>query len=359
MGMSWLVGQSVTPLAPHPLSDLNSQSPTPVGEALLHCLANMFGGVAVVGSMHRHGFPDVYVQSDAEGHAARLKLLGEGYGPTHAVGSSHWSWVDIEGQSLRMLAKATSIDDGTIVSAGLLFERKHDQICAVKSARDFEALIFAAIADSAKSREQITRLRACHETINAIDIGVVHIDADGRIVFENLAASEMLDANDAILRHGGSLRAANLADAVRLRIAIEHHASPAEGMRVAPIIALRRAKHSRPVYAVVVACGWHEIDPGFAASVYLVDPEKDIGKLISAACRLYGLTPVECELTVKIVAGMSLGDAASALKIKESTARTYLKSIFRKTGIQRQAALVTLIMASTINLNRSIVLAPI
>jgi DNA-binding CsgD family transcriptional regulator len=54
----------------------------------------------------------------------------------------------------------------------------------------------------------------------------------------------------------------------------------------------------------------------------------------------FDLTPAEARLVVHLVAGTSLKSSAKALGIKYESARTCLKSIFRKTRTHRQPQLV-------------------
>ena len=61
---------------------------------------------------------------------------------------------------------------------------------------------------------------------------------------------------------------------------------------------------------------------------------------------LFGLSPVEADLAIKLAEGASLAEAAGLLNISENTARTYSKRIYSKTGTNRQAELVQLILAS-------------
>lgn len=58
--------------------------------------------------------------------------------------------------------------------------------------------------------------------------------------------------------------------------------------------------------------------------------------------KLFGLTPAEQRLTIRIVQGERLNDAASLEGITKETARTRLKAIFSKTGTGRQAELILL-----------------
>ena len=58
----------------------------------------------------------------------------------------------------------------------------------------------------------------------------------------------------------------------------------------------------------------------------------------------FGLTPAQSRLVLRLVAGDSLRLSAAALGIGYETARTTLKSVFRKTKTHRQAELVTMII---------------
>jgi DNA-binding CsgD family transcriptional regulator len=58
--------------------------------------------------------------------------------------------------------------------------------------------------------------------------------------------------------------------------------------------------------------------------------------------QLFELTPAEIRLLQHIVDGKSLREAAAGLHISLHTARTQLKTIFRKTGRRTQGQLLTL-----------------
>ena len=58
----------------------------------------------------------------------------------------------------------------------------------------------------------------------------------------------------------------------------------------------------------------------------------------------FGLTPAEARLALHLVAGETLRSAEVKLSISYQTARTCLKTIFRKTGTCRQAELVLIIL---------------
>ena len=59
---------------------------------------------------------------------------------------------------------------------------------------------------------------------------------------------------------------------------------------------------------------------------------------------LYGLTPAECCLADLLADGYEVGDSAERMRTKVETARTQLKTIFRKTGATRQAELLRMML---------------
>src|SRR5262245_41309018 len=61
----------------------------------------------------------------------------------------------------------------------------------------------------------------------------------------------------------------------------------------------------------------------------------------------FGLSPAEARLVALLFAGASLRSCTQALGIKYETARSYLKSVFQKTGTHRQAELVLTVLQAT------------
>ena len=57
----------------------------------------------------------------------------------------------------------------------------------------------------------------------------------------------------------------------------------------------------------------------------------------------FGLTAAEARLAVRMTSGEALAAAAQALRISKETARSQLKAIFGKTGVQRQSELLALL----------------
>ena len=87
-------------------------------------------------------------------------------------------------------------------------------------------------------------------------------------------------------------------------------------------------------------------------ALFILDPDRDLGAMVSALCRAHGLTVTESTLAMHLVGGATVDDAANRMHIQTQTARAYLKQIFAKTGTHRQAELVRAILSGLVNINR-------
>jgi DNA-binding CsgD family transcriptional regulator len=191
-------------------------------------------------------------------------------------------------------------------------------------------------------------LDGCQMALDQCDSAILLINGEGEIVHENRCAQTLLDARDGIQRRGNSVVATQLADAAKLRAAIDHVL--ADGSASVPLFAVRRADGSPPLLVSITGATSTETETGQGAecshaAIFICDPARDSTTLLSAVCRLYGLSPVESALACQIVNGVPLSEAAAAMRIKELTARGYLKQIFAKTGVNRQASFVRLMLS--------------
>jgi DNA-binding CsgD family transcriptional regulator len=83
--------------------------------------------------------------------------------------------------------------------------------------------------------------------------------------------------------------------------------------------------------------------PQAAAAVFITRAERDSSTDIRALARNFDLTAAEIRLLEQLTRNATLADAARTLRISQETARTHLAHIFSKTGVSRQADLLTLV----------------
>lgn len=200
--------------------------------------------------------------------------------------------------------------------------------------------------------KMLSRVRGLTAAINYSDVATLLVNRDGQLLFANDAAEALIAAKDGLRRSGSLLSGTKLADTLRLQAAIEHVVATNEGgttpARAAPVVALTRERR-RPLLAAIVANRAPSAGTGeSAAIVYIFDPEQDLRARLEPACKLYGLSPVETKLTCLLADGTSLADAAERMRVREQSARSYLKQIFLKTDTNRQAELVWLMLKSSV-----------
>ena len=73
--------------------------------------------------------------------------------------------------------------------------------------------------------------------------------------------------------------------------------------------------------------------------------EARAGHLENKLARTYGLTPTEARIAIHLSVGGSIAGYSELFGVSAGTVRSQLKSIFAKTGVDRQAALVALVGA--------------
>lgn len=208
-----------------------------------------------------------------------------------------------------------------------------------------------------RSLRHARRARMLSAAADVASFGIFIIDQNGRVAFSNRCGEDMLEQGDGLRRAGTSISATNMRDSIRLTLAIEQILSHPEevdtlsdGGEHALFLSIARGEN-RPLVMVVAGCAF---EGQRAAIVYVLRSGTEIGRMIAPICGLYALSPMETELVRRLVEGMTITDAAQAMRIKLHTARGYLKQIFDKTETTRQTDLVRVMMGSIIRLHPDI-----
>lgn len=207
-------------------------------------------------------------------------------------------------------------------------------------------------------RSTSRRLQTVIAALAAVDFGVIVLDRDARIVFENPAAAAILDERSALHRCRGSVCAGDNAASVKLRIAIDEALSiqgrPDKAGGASTLIFMKPPKEAAPLVAAVSSVeqtSSGENDP--AAVIHLFEPSSDMDQFISPVCEWYDFSPIETRLVMMLVAGNTVPEMAARQKLKQDTVRTYLKNAFRKTGAKSQADLVRTMLTSSVRIKRT------
>lgn len=168
--------------------------------------------------------------------------------------------------------------------------------------------------------------------LEAANVGVICVDANGRIEHLNRVAARLRDANQssfntglghalaAAVQNGESL--GTVVSRVRLSATsvLEFRSIPETPSSVASFMVAKRR----------------------AFTVEELSTERTVPP--AAIADALGLTPAEARLCAALARGLSVGQAANALGVKVTTVRTQLRSVFAKTETANQSQLMRVLL---------------
>lgn len=191
------------------------------------------------------------------------------------------------------------------------------------------------------------------QLLNQFRYPMVLIDDQRAIRFKNQVAESALPAADFVFTSGDTLRFAGLKNDTDFLLALRalelHTPATAASRKNRAFVRLQSGPGQRSVVAFLIAVRPEVVMGTFGhaplALVVFHDTEqhRDLDPFIIG--ELFDLTPAEAKIATRIVQGMSLEKIAEEFKIALSTVRTQLYSVFAKTGVNRQAELVSLLSA--------------
>jgi DNA-binding CsgD family transcriptional regulator len=181
--------------------------------------------------------------------------------------------------------------------------------------------------------------------LERVPLAVIFLDGRCRVIEMNSSARKIVDAGDGLKLEHDVLVALDTRAEVQLQQMIFGAASLDSGrlLQHGGALLLPRPEGRRPLSAMVAPTGVTGIFPASRSArvvVLIEEPAQTASKPSVAFAKDHNLSPAESGLAARLVAGMSLRQAAVALGISENTARSHLKRVFAKTAVRRQAELV-------------------
>jgi DNA-binding CsgD family transcriptional regulator/PAS domain-containing protein len=190
------------------------------------------------------------------------------------------------------------------------------------------------------------------EAVDALAVGLMAVDADGRLLFANTRAERLLRKRRELMVSHGYLRARQRAQDDQLARLVRQAALAAIGASKGSggVLALPREDGSAlsllvsPLRPGAMAVGTAQP----LALIFIGDPDDQARPAPTVLADLYGLTPAEARLTAALLAGEQLNAYAEQSGISRETARTLLKRVFAKTGCGRQGELIAALLANPV-----------
>jgi DNA-binding CsgD family transcriptional regulator len=188
------------------------------------------------------------------------------------------------------------------------------------------------------------------EIVEALDLGVILVEEDRRIVQANRVGAAVLGKRRWLTVADGRLRTVHQGSLGLLawRIAAAARAGAGKGLDTGTV--LRLSAPGGAALPVLVSPfrssenAWGLRRP--TAAVLFRDPSSSAGPRADAIAATYGLSPAEARLVARLGEGKTLIEAARSTGISLNTAKTQLSSVFARTGFSRQADLLADVRAN-------------
>jgi DNA-binding CsgD family transcriptional regulator len=201
-----------------------------------------------------------------------------------------------------------------------------------------------ARASLLSGRLGLDRAKSTVATLEAIGLPAAALTPNGRVVSANTGFL----ANEPSIRigAGNAIQLASAPAQALLMEAVANAGNPAG--RIGKSIPVR-SKGPEPAFVahVVPLCGGGlDVFTGALSIVFVTSMVPSASPAPSLLQALFDLTPAEARTASQITEGKSVEQMSSATGLSQNTIRTHLKSVFQKTGVERQAELVSLLSVS-------------
>lgn len=191
--------------------------------------------------------------------------------------------------------------------------------------------------------------KAQMEALDRLPFGTVALDSHGRVLLMNRSAKRILSETDALKIKLGRLAGARTKDTCQLEKFFSSCAR--KGLQPEPcgheLLSFSDVARQKSVSLVLApvnqAAGLDSTDTAVTGFVFDSDHRPNICR--PTLERLYQLTAAESRLVEALVSGETLESAACRFGVSKQTVRKQLGTVYQKTGTNRQAELMTLVLS--------------
>jgi DNA-binding CsgD family transcriptional regulator len=191
------------------------------------------------------------------------------------------------------------------------------------------------------------------EMLERLDLGILILMADARILFANAVAARLLRKGADLTVSNGCVRPRYPAQGPQFEKTVRNAAftSVGQGTSAGGFVVIERPE-GPPLSLMVSPYVAPPGSPGHtygASLVLFTDPEARTDVPEHAIAKMFGLSPAQSRLVSALVAGETMADYADSIGISLNTAKTQMKQIFLKTGVNRQSDLVRTVAANPLS----------
>jgi DNA-binding CsgD family transcriptional regulator len=189
-------------------------------------------------------------------------------------------------------------------------------------------------------------VNALRQSLERLSFGVIFTDCLGGVFATNRVAQEMIDNGELRI----SLRRLHLTDSksdAALQTIISETLC---GVRRDAALAAR-GRNGQPLDLLIRTMNVRPVETGSLTSLVIYIDNRHFSSTPEALLQeLFDLTRSESKVAALIASGESTAETAQHLGLTEYTVRSYIKSVFEKVGVCRQAELVRIVTGSVATL---------
>src|SRR5690606_14345692 len=182
------------------------------------------------------------------------------------------------------------------------------------------------------------------EALELLGTGIIFINENLKVFYANRAAIRTISESEDLKLMDGFLSCATPDKTAELhRLVLEDRGH---------IFTLERPGN-QPLRFLVTPMHSHHANYGRnlpITIIYIFETAKDPQRLEDLVRSLYNLSPAEARIAARLVLTPDLHEVADSMNITYNAARTHLKRIYLKTGVNRLSALVHMIVTGPVGL---------
>jgi DNA-binding CsgD family transcriptional regulator len=187
------------------------------------------------------------------------------------------------------------------------------------------------------------------DVLDRLRAAVMLVNTGGDVLLMNHAARALVARRDGITMDGRRLRAVSSQATAALARAVAQAVAIAQGGTTetdSGHIALPKPSGGQALEVRItpVARAGAAAEAGAAAALFITDPDEMPLVPTDWLTKRFRLTPAEARIASALARGEAVADIADRLRVTTGTARWYVKQILAKTGTNRQADLVRLLV---------------
>ena len=236
----------------------------------------------------------------------------------------------------------------------MLMIRSNDHAEWNQFERKYVAKILGYVRESIIVHKEMDRRRyiggLANNILNSSPRGIIALSDDGIIQMANARAEIMLDAKDGLCQQHGKLL---IKDKNTAKALAEHLASlkdmVGDGLPEMDWNMVAARPSGKPGYQVIMGSirlqEWNiESRASDRVAIIYLHDLADTTRPTSVQLRdFYGLTTAQAKLAGAIYTGKTITEAAEILNISVNTARSHMRHIYLKTGVNTQTELISLL----------------